>query len=136
MHLKNEEIKSVKDVRMKEHVLSSDDVVFEDGVIVGYRGCVNFDENTLVIPDFINGTPILSIAEGAFMCCGIRSVKFETKHLHSIRDGAFKKNLINTVNIPLGVVEMGIDVFSNESGPIDIYLSETVEVVGENLYRI
>jgi hypothetical protein len=77
-------------------------------LITGYRGTsVN-----LVIPEMINGCPVLAIGDNAFRSRQIQTVIFP-RTLTTIGNYAFFDNRLTTISIPPTVTTIGIGAFDN-----------------------
>ena len=81
----------------------------ETGSITGYDISCGTD---VVIPDNINGTEVINIADYAFENLGIRNVIIPNT-VKNIGGGAFYDNLITGINIPNSVVEIESGAFNS-----------------------
>ena len=90
--------------------LTSDDVVVENGIIIGYTPS-NPYANILTIPDILDGQQIIGIGQSVFYEMGLIGINLPSS-LQVIQYGAFAENDILSVTIPANVEEIQNNAFS------------------------
>ncbi|WP_346882003.1 leucine-rich repeat domain-containing protein [uncultured Algibacter sp.] len=79
-----------------QYTLTSDDVNFKDGVIISY---LNTTEKNIIIPEEINGEPVVAIGRFSFTSNDLLSVVLP-KSLKDIGDVAFRGNKLTKIDFP------------------------------------
>lgn len=94
-------------------------------------------ELDIVIPSEINGIPVLSIGDGAFLhWWGVKSVVIE-EGINTIGEEAFKYcEMMNTICIPSTVTEIGYKAFYGDGALYGVYFAENsrIEKIDEYVF--
>jgi hypothetical protein len=101
-----------------------------DGVIImRYTGRKS---GNIVVPDEINGLPVIGIGEGVF-----REIKQVTlpASLKYIGERAFRGSPLTSIVIPEGVTDIGNEAFSNCAKLVSVALPESLKRTGHSVFK-
>ena len=94
------------------------------------------NEENVLIPSTIQGTPVSEISDDAFAdCTGIKSVVLPD-NLKKIWSAAFRNcSSIKKITIPQNVAEIGYCAFENCTALDEIVLSDTITCIGRDAFK-
>lgn len=90
---------------------------------------------SVIIPDYIEGIPVIKIADKAF--CDMTNVHFLTlpSYLEDIGEYAFQKTSINSIVIPQYVSSIGAGAFKNCKNLENVRLSKRLTIIRSYLFE-
>ncbi|AZQ64987.1 T9SS type A sorting domain-containing protein [Flammeovirga pectinis] len=109
-------------------LISSSEILFEDGIIKDYYGPGGIIE----IPTLIDNEVVVAIGDYAFSDNVLTSVVLPNS-LTTIGKGSFSGNLLSSVNIPSSVIMIGDYAFAGNS-LISVVLPDLLTTLGEGIF--
>ena len=106
------------------------DIAWGGIVINGYgREC-----ESLVIPEKIEGIPVVGIGSNAFFCSGIKEISLPDT-IKFIADSAFSYSSLTSIDIPDGVTQIGSYCFSCCNDLASVELPEALKTIGDGAFQ-
>ncbi|NME72821.1 leucine-rich repeat protein, partial [Flammeovirga aprica] len=124
-----------KTVAQVPHILTKEDVLFEDGEIKDYYG----GYSNIIIPKYIDGIEVTSIGDLAFYLSNLSSVDFsDLTSLSSIGENAFLYNNLSSVNLSnlTSLTSIGNQAFLyNKLSSVDFSDLTSLSSIGERAFQ-
>jgi hypothetical protein len=118
---------------LDETVFSMFSVSQTSGNSVEITGCIDLCPSNIVIPDFINGFEVISIANSAFAYQFIESLSLPNT-LETIGSYAFRGSQITSLVIPDSVTSIGSYAFKDVWTLTDLTIGNSVTSIGEQAF--